>query len=76
MKTESTEQLKPRSQYGDDAVQLAISGKWDEAAKLNKFIIESFGTDTIPQPHNPPVPPHLFLCLRTQYLTPKTKGAP
>ena len=45
MKTESTEHLKPRSQYGDDAVQLAIAGKWDEAAKLNKFIIESFGTD-------------------------------
>ena len=45
MKTESTEHLKPRSQYGDEAVQLAIAGKWDEAAKLNKFIIESFGTD-------------------------------
>src|SRR6202140_2176033 len=45
LKTESTEHLQPRSQYGDDAVQLAISGKWDEAAKLNKFIIESFGTD-------------------------------
>jgi Tetratricopeptide repeat len=45
LKTESTEHLKPRSQYGDDAVQLAIAGKWDEAAKLNKFIIESFGTD-------------------------------
>lgn len=45
MKTESPEHLKPRSQYGDEAVQLAIAGKWDEAAKLNKFIIESFGTD-------------------------------
>ncbi|HVC75047.1 MAG TPA: tetratricopeptide repeat protein [Candidatus Micrarchaeaceae archaeon] len=45
MKTESAEHLKPRSQYGDEAVQLAIAGKWDEAAKLNKFIIESFGTD-------------------------------
>ncbi|MEA2628062.1 MAG: hypothetical protein QOJ10_522, partial [Chloroflexota bacterium] len=45
MKTESTEHLKPRSQYGDEAVQLAIAGKWDEAAKLNKFIIENFGTD-------------------------------
>ncbi len=44
-KTESAEHLKPRSQYGDEAVQLAIAGKWDEAAKLNKFIIESFGTD-------------------------------
>jgi len=45
LKTESPEHLKPRSQYGDEAVQLAIAGKWDEAAKLNKFIIESFGTD-------------------------------
>ena len=45
MKTESSEHLKPRSQYGDEAVQLAIAGKWDEAVKLNRFIIESFGTD-------------------------------
>lgn len=45
MKTESTEHLKPRSQYGDEAVQLAIAGKWDEAVKLNKFIIDNFGTD-------------------------------
>jgi len=26
-------------------VQLAIGGKWDDAVKLNKFIIESFGAD-------------------------------
>jgi len=45
LKTESSEHLKTRSQYGEDAVQLAISGKWDDAVKLNKFIIESFGTD-------------------------------
>ena len=45
MKTESTEHLKPRSQYSDDAVQLAIAGKWDDAVKLNKFIIDSFGAD-------------------------------
>src|SRR6202140_1701774 len=45
LKTESTEHLKPRSQYGDEAVQLAIAGKWDEAVKLNRFVIESFGTD-------------------------------
>ncbi len=45
MKTESSEHLKPRSQYGDDAVQLAIAGKWDDAVKLNKFIIDSFGPD-------------------------------
>ena len=45
MKTESTEHLKPRSQYADDAVQLAIAGNWDEAVKLNKFIIENLGAD-------------------------------
>src|SRR6202035_312612 len=45
LKTETGEHLKPRSQYADDAVQLAIAGKWDEAVKLNKFIVESFGAD-------------------------------
>lgn len=45
MKTETTEHLKPRSQYAEDAVQLAIQGKWDEAVKLNRFIIDNFGPD-------------------------------
>jgi len=36
VKTESTEHLKPRSQYADDAVQLAIAGNWDEAVKLGR----------------------------------------
>lgn len=45
MKTDTTEHLKPRSQYAEDAVQLAIHGKWDEAVKLNRFIIENFGPD-------------------------------
>ena len=45
MKTETSEHLKPRSQYAEDAVQLAIGGKWDEAVKLNRFIIDSFGAD-------------------------------
>ncbi|MFI5281813.1 MAG: tetratricopeptide repeat protein [Candidatus Dormibacterales bacterium] len=45
MKTETSEHLKPRSQYADDAVQLAIAGKWDEAVKLNKFITENLGAD-------------------------------
>src|SRR5258708_34339467 len=43
LKTETGEHLKPRSQYADEAVQLAIAGKWDEAGELNKFIVESFG---------------------------------
>ncbi len=45
MKTDTSEHLKPRSQYADDAVQLAIGGRWDEAVKLNRFIIDSFGAD-------------------------------
>ena len=45
MKAETSEHLKPRSQYAEDAVQLAIGGKWDEAVKLNRFIIDSFGAD-------------------------------
>jgi Tetratricopeptide repeat len=45
LKTETPEHLKPRSQYAEDAVQLAIAGKWDDAVKLNKFIIDNFGAD-------------------------------
>jgi tetratricopeptide repeat protein len=45
LKTESPEHLKPRSQYAEDAVQLAIAGKWDDAVKLNRFIIDNFGAD-------------------------------
>jgi tetratricopeptide (TPR) repeat protein len=45
LKTESPEHLKPRSQYAEDAVQLAIAGKWDDAVKLNKFIVDNFGAD-------------------------------
>jgi ribosomal protein L29 len=45
LKTETGEHVKPRSQYTDEAVQLAIAGKWDDAVKLNKFIVESFGAD-------------------------------
>lgn len=45
MKTESSEHLKPRSQYVEDAVQLAVAGKWDEAADINRLIIDKFGAD-------------------------------
>jgi tetratricopeptide (TPR) repeat protein len=45
LKAETSEHLKPRSQYAEDAVQLAIGGRWDEAVKLNRFIIDSFGAD-------------------------------
>jgi tetratricopeptide (TPR) repeat protein len=45
LKTESGENLKPKSQYIDEAVQLAIGGKWQEAVDLNQFIIDKFGAD-------------------------------
>ena len=45
MKTESTENLKPKSQYTEEAVQLAIAGQWDEAVELNRFILDKFGAD-------------------------------
>src|SRR5450759_5417729 len=45
LKIETGEHPKPRSQYADEAVQLAIAGKWDEAVKLNRTIIEDFGAD-------------------------------
>jgi hypothetical protein len=45
LKTETSEHLKPRSQYAEDAVQLAIAGKWDDAVRLNRFIIDNFGAD-------------------------------
>lgn len=45
MKTDTSEHLKPRSQYAEDAVQLAIAGKWEDAVKLNRFIVDNFGAD-------------------------------
>ena len=45
MKTESPENLKPKSQYADEAVQLAIAGQWEEAVALNRFILDKFGAD-------------------------------
>ena len=45
MKTESTENLKPKSQYAEEAVQLAIGGQWQDAVELNRFILEKFGAD-------------------------------
>ncbi len=50
MKTQSGENLKPRSQYVDEAIRLAMDSKWDETVELNKFILENFGSDD--QTHN------------------------
>lgn len=48
MKSEPGENLKPRSQYIDEAIQLAIAGRWEEAAEVNRFLIKQFGSE-LPQ---------------------------
>ena len=50
MKIQAGENLKPRSQYAEEAVQLAVAGDWEEAASLNRFILEQFEPDE--QTHN------------------------
>jgi len=45
LKTPTGEHIKPRSQYVEDAIQLAMESKWDEAVELNEFILENFGPD-------------------------------
>jgi tetratricopeptide (TPR) repeat protein len=46
---DTAEPLKPRSQYVDEAVQMAIAGNWDEAVELNQFILDNFGPDDTAQ---------------------------
>ena len=43
--TQSQEPTKPKSAYVEEAVQLAVDARWDEAVELNRYIIESFGAD-------------------------------
>jgi tetratricopeptide (TPR) repeat protein len=43
--TQSQEPSKPKSAYIEEAVQLAVDARWDEAAEVNRYIIESFGAD-------------------------------
>src|SRR5690348_6391596 len=41
--TQTQEPSKPKSAYVDEAVQLAVDARWEEAVELNEFIIQSFG---------------------------------
>jgi tetratricopeptide (TPR) repeat protein len=45
LKTPTGEHIKPRSQYVEDAIQLAMESKWDEAVALNELVLENFGPD-------------------------------
>jgi tetratricopeptide (TPR) repeat protein len=50
LKTQSGENLKPKSQYVEDAIRLAMDSRWEEAVELNQQILDSFGADD--QAHN------------------------
>jgi tetratricopeptide (TPR) repeat protein len=43
--TQTQEPSKPKSAYVEEAVQLAVEARWEEAVELNRFIIDSFGAD-------------------------------
>src|SRR5436305_1442685 len=45
LSTQTQEPSKPKSAYVDEAVQLAVDARWEEAVELNRFIIQSFGAD-------------------------------
>lgn len=42
---EFAERVKPRAQYVDEAIELALANKWAEAVQLNRSIIDRFGPD-------------------------------
>jgi tetratricopeptide (TPR) repeat protein len=42
---EFAERIKPRSQYVDEAIELALASKWAEAVQLNRSIVDRFGPD-------------------------------
>jgi len=42
---QAEDRAKVKKQHADLAIQLALQGRWAEAAQLNKTIIESFPTD-------------------------------
>ena len=43
--TQTQEPSKPKSAYVEEAVQLAVEARWDQAVELNQFIIDAFGAD-------------------------------
>ena len=42
---EFAERIKPRAQYVDEAIEMALGNKWAEAVQLNRTIIDRFGAD-------------------------------
>jgi hypothetical protein len=43
--TQTQEPSKPKSAYVEEAVQLAVEARWEQAVELNRFIIDVFGAD-------------------------------
>jgi hypothetical protein len=42
---EFAERIKPRAQYVDEAIELALQNKWLEAVQVNRGIMDRFGPD-------------------------------
>jgi len=45
VKPEFNDHLKPKGQFVEEAVQAALAGRWEDAAEINKTILERFGAD-------------------------------
>lgn len=45
MKTDPGDGLKTRTQFAEEAIQLAIDGRWEEAVGLNRDLLGKFGPD-------------------------------
>jgi hypothetical protein len=45
LKSEFNEHLKPKGQFVEEAVQAALAGRWEDAAEINRTILERFGAD-------------------------------
>jgi hypothetical protein len=43
--TQTQEPSKPKSAYVEEAVQLAVEARWDDAVDINRYIIDSSGAD-------------------------------
>ncbi len=42
---EFAERLKPRAQYVDEAIELALASRWVDAVQINRTILDRFGPD-------------------------------
>ena len=42
---EFAERSKPRAQFVDEAINLALQSKWAEAAQVNRAILDRFGPE-------------------------------